>query len=221
MKRSGKENSLFDYSLNIWNINDFRMSGVGEKSRFHGAVRHFRKCLKWSRQRIVRGFADCDIWNLDHHIQHLMPAMLQHVKDNRNGSPSILGENYTNEDGILVNDTCHAEWDRILDRMIFLWRESDESTCSKKNPYEKKHWKASNDFHKKYGMFGRKLMTKEEQERANKGGGCVVHFMSELPEYREIYAKYRRADERLSKYRSNCKNEAIDMLKKYFDVLWD
>jgi len=31
-----------------------------------------------------------------------------------------------------VNDTCHAEWDIILERMIFLWRETDEETCSKK-----------------------------------------------------------------------------------------
>ena len=36
----------------------------------------------------------------------------------------------------MVNDTCHEEWDKILERMIFLWRETDEESCSKKNPYE-------------------------------------------------------------------------------------
>ena len=52
------------------------------------------------------------------------------------GSPAYLGQNYTNEEGILVNDTCHEEWDKILDQMIFLWREIDENTCSQKNPYD-------------------------------------------------------------------------------------
>ena len=61
---------------------------------------------------------------MDGYLSHLFPEMLQDLRDNRMGSPSYLGEDYMNEDGILVNDTCHAEWDRILDRMIFLWREA-------------------------------------------------------------------------------------------------
>ena len=66
----------------------------------------------------------------------MIPDMLQNLKDTRHGSPGYLGENYINEDGILVNDTCHEEWDKVLERMIFLWRETDEESCSKKNPYE-------------------------------------------------------------------------------------
>ena len=56
----------------------------------------------------------------------LLPDMLEYLKNHRCGSPGYLGENYTNADGILVNDTCHEAWDKILDRMIFLWRETDE-----------------------------------------------------------------------------------------------
>ena len=62
--------------------------------------------------------------------------MLQDLRDNRSGSLGYLGDNYTNEEGILVNDTCHTEWNKILDKMIFLWRESREETCSRKNPFE-------------------------------------------------------------------------------------
>ena len=78
-------------------------------------------------------------------------------RDNRHGSPGYLGENYKNKDGILVNDTCHEEWDKILDRMIFLWRELDENTCTKKNPYEDEYMKASEEFDNKYGLLGEKL----------------------------------------------------------------
>ena len=71
--------------------------------------------------------------------------MLQTLKDTRMGSPGFLGENYTDEDGMLVNDTCHEEWDSILDKMIFLWREAREETCSKKNIYDEEHSKAMDE----------------------------------------------------------------------------
>ena len=87
----------------------------------------------------------------------------------------FIGKNYVNEDGILVNDTCHAEWDRVLDRMIFLWRESSEETCSKKNPYERKHSEAYKKFSRRFGEFGEKLLTKEEK-KGNKRRNSDLHL---------------------------------------------
>jgi hypothetical protein len=45
--------------------------------------------------------------------------------------------------------------------------------------------------------------------------------MDELPEYKDIDDKYRHESEKLEQYRDNCKDEALDMLKKYFWYLWD
>lgn len=220
--RLKQKRELPERNLNIWNRYDFAMSGLGEKSRIIAKIKHFGRCLKWSRQRVVRGYADCDVWSMCSYLQELMPEMLQHLKDNRHGSPAYLGENYTNENGILVNDTCHAEWDKILDRMIFLWRETDEETCSKKNPYEDEYMKAFSEFKEKYGLFGEKLQTEVElEENKKRGGGGTIHFMDEVPEYKEISEKHRAEDEKLEKYREECKDEAIDMLKKYFFSLWD
>jgi hypothetical protein len=71
--------------------------------------------------------------------------------------------------------------------MIFLWRETDEDTCSKKNPYEEEHSKASDEFNDKYGLFGGKLQTEKElEENKKRGGGGTVHFMYELQEDKEI-----------------------------------
>ena len=53
------------------------------------------------------------------------------------------------------------------------------------------------------------------------GGGGTIHFMDELPEYKEISDKYREEEKRLEEYRRKCKDEAIDMLKQYFYDLWD
>ena len=110
------------------------------------------------------------------YLQRLIPDMLQDLRDNRSGSPGYLGDNYTNEEGILVNDTCHAEWDKILDKMIFLWRESREETCSRKNPFEEEYDKAFDEFHEKYGVLGEKLQTEAELEENRKrgGGGTVI-----------------------------------------------
>lgn len=102
--------------------------------------------------------------------------------------------------------------------MIFLWREIDEETCSKKNPYEEEYDKAFDEFYHKYGLFGSKFQTEKENQ---KGGRTRIHFMSDLPEYQEISAKYEKEEKLLNEYRCSCKDEAMDMLKKYFYDLWD
>lgn len=217
----GKKGCFMKYSNNIWKAHDFVMAGRGEKHKVIEVAKHFKRCLVYSWQRIARGYADIDIWNMDMYLQELLPDMLQTLKDTRHGSPGCLGKNYVNEDGILVNDTCHAEWDRVLDRMIFLWRESSEETCSKKNPYERKHSEAYKKFSRRFGEFGEKLLTKEEKKGNKKDGSVRVHFMDELPEYREISEKYREAEDKLGKYRERCKDKAMDLMKKYFFYLWD
>lgn len=113
---------------NIWNKEGFDMCGVGKKGKFIAKIKHIKRCILWSKQRIVRGYADIDRWNMFSYLQTLIPDMLQDLRDNRMGSPGYLGENYTNDVGILVNDACHEKWDKILDKMIYLWREAREET---------------------------------------------------------------------------------------------
>lgn len=128
MLRRNRENKLPDRTNNIWNRYDFAMCGLGEKSKLWAKIKHIKRCLCWSKQRIVRGYSDFDTRNMHGYLQKLFPDMLQNLKDNCHGSPGFLGENYINDKGILVNETCHAEWDQILDRMVFLWKETDEDT---------------------------------------------------------------------------------------------
>ena len=121
----------------------------------------------------------------------------------------------------MQNDTCHKEWDKILDRMIFLWGELDEEKCTKKNPYDEAYTKAMNEFTDKYGFFGEKLETEEEKEKRKKSGGRLVHFMSEVPEYAAIDKLYHDEEKRIDEYREKCKDEVFDLMKKYFFSLWD
>lgn len=81
--------------MNIWNKYDFAMSGLGKKSKILAKIKHFFKCVKWSKQRITRGYCDCDVWEMFSFLQTLIPDMLQTLKDTRTGSPGYLGENYS------------------------------------------------------------------------------------------------------------------------------
>jgi len=105
--------------------------------------------------------------------------------------------------------------------MIFLWREANEDTCTKKNPYTEEFIMACDEFHNKYGVLGERLQTQEELEIYKRGGGMRAHSMRELPEYQEIDHKYFEEERKIDIYRSECKDEAIDLLKEHFYALWD
>ena len=66
---------------------------LGGEKKFKAVIKHVIRCIKWSKQRITRGYAECDRWDMCGCLQALIPAMLQDLKENRQGSPSYLGEN--------------------------------------------------------------------------------------------------------------------------------
>lgn len=177
--------------------------------------------IKFCGQRLRKGYCEKDTWDIHSWFLEIMPQMLEDYKDNRMGSPGTLGENYTNEKGLLVNDTCHEEWTEILDRMIFLLKEANEETCQKKNPYEEDHHKASKKFHDQYGLFGEGLETEDDKAEREKTGCRRMHFMDELPEYKEISDQYREEERKLGIYRDECKDQFMELFRKWFWDLWD
>ena len=73
--------------------------------------------------------------------------------------------------------------------------------CRKKNPYEKEHDLAQEEFTAKYGMFGEKLKTEEEIARENQEHTHRLYMMSDVPEYAEISEKWLAAENELREYR--------------------
>ena len=130
-----------------------------------GVLKCFWKDLKYSHQRLRKGYCDYDLFSIYDWFLAVMPVMLQEYKDSRIGSPGELGENYPDEHGIMQNDTCHKEWDEILDRMIFLFQEADESTCKRLNPFDDEASRIYDEFDEKYGFFGEKLQTGRRRRR--------------------------------------------------------
>lgn len=179
---------------------------------------------KMRQQRYERGYSDRDVWNINTwFISTLKPMLIQLRKDHA-GSPAFLGKNYQNENGIWVNDTCHEEWDKILDRMIFLLGEMDEETCTKTNPYDEEMDKARNEFHEKYGFFGEGLKSEEEKAAEEKSGLKRMYFPSDEPgreDVNELTDKWLAENQAIDKYRDDCKNEFFELFSKYFWNLWD
>lgn len=194
---------------NVWSGNEDRLR-LKEFYRFPGII---IRNIKYSWQRITKGYCDRDLWSIDGWFMEIMPQMLQQLKETRYGSPGVLGTQYIDESGSYRNDTCHEEWDKILDEMIFLFQEMDEDTCQKRNPYEQAHEDVYNEFQEKYGCFGEKLNPKNATRQ--------IYFPYEIAEYSEIEDKYYEAEKELAKYREKCKDKAFNLFAKWFYYLWD
>lgn len=80
--------------------------------QYYFRLRTYTKPFKYGYQRMTRGWADCDTWNLDDHLADILPEMLKHLRDNTNGYPSeLMREN--DPEGSLG----FADWKSILTLM--------------------------------------------------------------------------------------------------------
>ena len=194
------------------------MNGVFDKSDYRyqlhkdifGIPQIFARDVRCCWQRIHNGYCEKDVWSIDSWFLKTVPDMLQTLKDTHKGSPSCLGKNHVNEKGVLCNDSCHTEWDKLLDKMIFLFHEADKDKCSRKNPLEKEANQICTAFEAKYGFLGEKLMTKNEKKLPYR----KFYSPSDLPEYAEKMERYFKEERKLETYRSKCKDEAFTLFSK-------
>jgi len=181
--------------------------------------------IKHSYQRAHYGFCDRDIWNIDCWFLKVMPAMLEQFKETTHGYPDIDGAIshaiYESGQEKEDDDVGMKAWKDILDEMIFLLREADEDTCTRKNPYEEEWEQAYEEFNDKYGIFGEKLLTEEDLAKAAKTGARRAYMLGDVDEYKEISDKHLKESREISKYRSECKHKALMLLDKWFWNLWD
>ena len=83
------------------------------------------KELKWARQRVVRGYADCDMWNLDSWFAAVLPDMLNQFAEDAHGWP----------DGTFETFEDWQQWLRDTAAAIKMMREEEQDAI---NP----HWPA-------------------------------------------------------------------------------
>jgi hypothetical protein len=77
------------------------------------------KEIKWTVQRILRGYSSCDIWNLfDVIAKKTLPMLIAFREMDRHGTPTCMWDNV--EDSTEEEDKAAKEkWKEILDKMIY------------------------------------------------------------------------------------------------------
>lgn len=81
--------------------------------RFFKRISHIHKDIKWMFQRLIRGYSDCDLWNLDDYISKMMAKMLKDFKKNNINSHPSEFENI-------------KDWHIALDKMIWAFENYNE-----------------------------------------------------------------------------------------------
>lgn len=161
---------------------------IKKKIRFQSSPYRFIyiwKNIKWyyyevksAIHRMFYGYDDNDVYNIDYWFTSIVPNMLQQLKETHWGYPGYMTE---------------EEWDKILEDMIFYFRESDEQTCSKQE--KDFDWKCEDELN---------AMTKEEQIQ-----------------YGINRSNWHEDCKRIYKYREEMKDKAFELFAKYFWNLWD
>jgi hypothetical protein len=77
-------------------------------------ARRFPRRVVWFIQRGRRGWADCDLWNMDTHIARLNVEMLTELRRIAHGYPAGLEATH--------GDAGFEEWCRLLGEMIETWQ---------------------------------------------------------------------------------------------------
>lgn len=170
---------------------------------------------------IKNGYSEEALWNVEYWFNDVMSKILAWYRDNHHGTPTceiIKGFIPESEEDFKIQETY---WNKMLDQMIVLLRESNEETCQRKNPYQTEWSKAYDEFTKKYGIFGEGLATEKEKSELEPKNLRRWHTPRELPEYKDIMDKHMKADIELSKYREQCKNDFFVLFSKYYYNLWD
>ena len=197
------------------------MSNVFDKNNYHvniytiarfNHIRQLSKDLKYSWQRITKGYSDYDVWDIREWFKEIVPCMVQELKETRISSPDVP----TTEDGKDYNQ----QWDEKLDEIVFAFREAREETCSKQNRYSEEWSKANKEFEKKYGLLGEKLQTDEEKAKAKKEGLYTMHMMREIPKYKDIDEKHYKESRELDKYREEQFDKALQLFVENIRDLW-
>ena len=194
----------------------FLLSSVKEhfKSKeLHNIPKEIFRDLKCCVQRIKRGFCYRDIWNIDDWFLSVIPDMLDELKNTRRGFPARFLKN-DGSDTDEERGRAAEKWEEILTEMAFLFREANEETCQKKNPYDEEYGIVLHKFIERFGFNGKWVKKKD-------GTRVFIRRLSDIPKYKELDENYKKVEKELCEYRYDCRKKALSMFAEYFDDLWD
>lgn len=195
-----------------------------------------KKCAK---QRAINGFCKREVWEIDTWFFRIIPRMLEcFIKTKDCSFPVFLKDEFYNtfKDsmpmsqeifymGYSINDDekekeifkksgdwCYKRWNSILNRMLFLFNECNEETCSKQNQYY--------DEYMKYLKL-QKNKTQPPNLNVDNSSRLLERNSQENNISKNIFGKFMSRQRELENYRAKCKKEELTMFCKYLYYLWD
>lgn len=188
---------------------------------------------RMARQRYKRGFSDADCWGMNYWLVSTFPDMILHLRDMKHGAPELPFEEFDalplewkdqelqkykyrqEQDGYEYEpDSIFTKWYILLTRMAYCLQEADEDK-EMYNPYKKEYdlavWGPEFGKEKSFTDFWNKHCEKVD-------GGYIIKNNEPDPELRD---KFFKCEEDNYHYKEQMKDEAMDLLKKYFYNLWD
>lgn len=188
---------------------------------------------RMARQRYKRGFSDDDCWGMNYWLVSTFPDMILHLRDMKHGAPELPFEEFDalplewkdqelqkykyrqEQDGYEYEpDSIFTKWYILLTRMAYCLKEADADK-EMYNPYKKEYdlavWGPDFGKEKSFTDFWNKHCEKVD-------GGYIIKNNEPDPELRD---KFFKCEEDNCRYKEQMKDEAMDLLKKYFYNLWD
>lgn len=87
-------------------------------------IKHFIRSWKWAYQRVTRGYADCDVWNLDCYYSTIIPRTLRALAASSHGYPMKLVEDIYGPQN--SDDEMYKLWQNYLIETAAHFEKSEE-----------------------------------------------------------------------------------------------
>lgn len=202
-----------------------------------GKLRHFINEKKFTRkmakQRYKYGYALCDCWGMDMWLTTMFPKMILELRDMKHSAPDLEFEEFENlpsdwKDKELKKHKKYEEqngydydpnsvftkWYILLTRIAFCLQEANMDK-EVYNPFQKEYdealWGKDISKYKTFTEFWYKHCKKVDN-------GYVLEPKEVDAELEKKYFDY---ETQIVEYKKKMKDEAMDLIKKYFYNLWD
>ena len=208
-------------------------------------IRDYRFDKRMARQRDKRGFSDNDCWGMCYWLCDTFPKMILNLRNMKNGYPELPFEEVENfplqwvndtakeinelkvkfgyEEGVVLDDTVDR-WQLILSRIAWCLQQASDEITEIENEYREEYdkqvwgddysWNSKKSF-KQWWEEHTEVVGKDE-----KGKPTLYQLKTNEPD-EDLREKFWNREEEIAKYREGCKDEALDLIKKYFYHLWD
>ena len=198
---------------------------------------------RMAKQRYKRGFSDNDCWGMYYWFSDTLPKMIINLRNMKHGAPELpfeevdkFSKEWVEEKSKEINELKIKEgydpfditdsfdrWQLVLTRIAWCLEQASDEIVEIDNEYQEEYnkqvWGDS--------FFDTKIKFKDwwaahtEVAEVDKKGKPKSYLLKTNEANKELKEKYWKREEEIANYRNQCKDEAFDLLKKYFYNLWD